>query len=103
MATGDLGAWGAIGGELLARLERLLASPEVARRVRVVLIHHPPVELDEHERNRRRAEYQRKLRVADSQISAGQDGSRTRGPWNRFPSSLHRLIIPQIICTEKYK
>ncbi len=43
VATGDLGAWGEVGADQLARLEALLANPEVARRVRVVLIHHPPV------------------------------------------------------------
>jgi len=41
--TGDLGAWGEIGDAQLARLEALLTSPEVRRRVRVVLLHHPPV------------------------------------------------------------
>jgi len=41
--TGDFGAWGRIGAEQLDRLAILLAAPEVARRVRVVLIHHPPV------------------------------------------------------------
>jgi len=43
VATGDLGAWGEVGADQLARLESLLAHAEVARRVRVVLIHHPPV------------------------------------------------------------
>jgi 3',5'-cyclic AMP phosphodiesterase CpdA len=43
VATGDLGAWGEIGAAQLARLEALLANPEIARRRRVVLIHHPPV------------------------------------------------------------
>jgi 3',5'-cyclic AMP phosphodiesterase CpdA len=41
--THSLGAWGRIGSEQLARLEALLTAPEVARRLRVVLIHHPPV------------------------------------------------------------
>lgn len=41
--TGDTGAWGEVGDEQRARLEALLTSPEVARRLRVVLIHHPPV------------------------------------------------------------
>jgi 3',5'-cyclic AMP phosphodiesterase CpdA len=41
--TGDLGAWGRIGDAQLARLEALLAAPELAGKTRVVLIHHPPV------------------------------------------------------------
>jgi 3',5'-cyclic AMP phosphodiesterase CpdA len=41
--TGDTGAWGEIGEGQRARLEALLTMPEVAKRVRVVLIHHPPV------------------------------------------------------------
>jgi 3',5'-cyclic AMP phosphodiesterase CpdA len=43
VATGDLGAWGEIGAGQLARLEALLGRPEVMRRTRVVLLHHPPV------------------------------------------------------------
>jgi 3',5'-cyclic AMP phosphodiesterase CpdA len=43
VATGDLGAWGEIGADQLARLEAALASPDLRDRVRVVLIHHPPV------------------------------------------------------------
>jgi 3',5'-cyclic AMP phosphodiesterase CpdA len=43
VATGDLGAWGEIGADQLARLEAALASPDLSDRVRVVLIHHPPV------------------------------------------------------------
>jgi len=41
--TGDTGAWGRIGSDQMMRLESLLTAPEVARRVRVVLLHHPPV------------------------------------------------------------
>ena len=41
--TGDLGAWGRIGEQQLARLAALLAAPELADKVRVVLVHHPPV------------------------------------------------------------
>jgi 3',5'-cyclic AMP phosphodiesterase CpdA len=41
--TGDLGAWGLIGDAQLARLEALLAAPELAGKTRVVLVHHPPV------------------------------------------------------------
>jgi 3',5'-cyclic AMP phosphodiesterase CpdA len=40
--THDPGAWGRIGAAQMSRLEAQLTSPEVARRVRVVLIHHPP-------------------------------------------------------------
>jgi 3',5'-cyclic AMP phosphodiesterase CpdA len=43
VATGDLGAWGEVGAAQLGRLEALLASPALAGKVRVVLIHHPPV------------------------------------------------------------
>ena len=43
VATGDLGAWGEVGADQLARLEALLGHAEIARRIRVVLIHHPPV------------------------------------------------------------
>jgi 3',5'-cyclic AMP phosphodiesterase CpdA len=43
VATGDLGAWGEVGAEQLARLEAVLGHADVARRIRVVLIHHPPV------------------------------------------------------------
>lgn len=41
--TGDLGAWGQIGDAQRQRLEALLTADEVRRRVRVVLLHHPPV------------------------------------------------------------
>ncbi len=40
--TGDIGAWGRLGEDQLARLESLLTAPEVRRRCRVLLIHHPP-------------------------------------------------------------
>ena len=43
VATGDSGAWGRIGDAQLARLEAMLAAPELAGKTRVVLIHHPPV------------------------------------------------------------
>jgi 3',5'-cyclic AMP phosphodiesterase CpdA len=43
VATGDLGAWGEIGAPQLERLEALLARRDLAERVRVVLVHHPPV------------------------------------------------------------
>lgn len=43
VATGDLGAWGEVGQAQMGRLEALLVDADVARRVRVVLIHHPPV------------------------------------------------------------
>lgn len=41
--TGDLGAWGQVGNAQCERLGELLTAPEVRDRVRVVLIHHPPV------------------------------------------------------------
>ncbi len=41
--TGDAGAWGRVGEGQLGRLESLLTAPEVKRRRRVVLIHHPPL------------------------------------------------------------
>jgi 3',5'-cyclic AMP phosphodiesterase CpdA len=41
--TGDLGAWGEVGGAQLARLEAALRAPALAGKTRVVLIHHPPV------------------------------------------------------------
>lgn len=43
--TGDLGAWGEVGTAQLERLEALLGHPALAGKVRVVLIHHPPVML----------------------------------------------------------
>lgn len=45
VATGDLGAWGEVGAEQLARLEALLSGPALRGKTRVVLIHHPPVML----------------------------------------------------------
>jgi 3',5'-cyclic AMP phosphodiesterase CpdA len=45
VATGDLGAWGEVGADQLARLEATLSSPALRDRVRIVLIHHPPVML----------------------------------------------------------
>jgi 3',5'-cyclic AMP phosphodiesterase CpdA len=41
--AGPFGAWGIVGDEQRARLEALLTTPEVAKRTRVVLIHHPLV------------------------------------------------------------
>ena len=43
VATRGLGAWGRIGGDQLARIEATLAAPDLRRRTRVVLMHHPPV------------------------------------------------------------
>ena len=43
--TGDLGAWGTIGEGQLARVEALLRAPALAEKLRVVLLHHPPVKL----------------------------------------------------------
>jgi len=43
VATGDFGAWGRIGEAQLGRLEGLLVAPALARKTRVVLVHHPPV------------------------------------------------------------
>lgn len=41
--TNDLGGWGEIGAAQRARLEALLGAPGVAGRLRIVLVHHPPV------------------------------------------------------------
>lgn len=41
--TRDLGAWGQVGAPQLARIEAMLLRAELRDRVRVVLIHHPPV------------------------------------------------------------
>lgn len=49
VATGDLGAWGEVGKAQLFRLEEFLRCKVVERKVRVVLIHHPPVMLRGHE------------------------------------------------------
>ena len=49
VATGDLGAWGEVGAPQLGRLEEALAAKELAGKVRVVLIHHPPVMIKEGE------------------------------------------------------
>ena len=43
--TGDLGAWGRIGAPQLERIEATLGHAELRGKVRVVLIHHPPVQL----------------------------------------------------------
>jgi 3',5'-cyclic AMP phosphodiesterase CpdA len=43
LPTGDFGAWGRLGPSQLGRLESLLTDPEVKRRRRVLLIHHPPL------------------------------------------------------------
>lgn len=45
VATGDLGAWGAVGEAQLARIEATLRGPSLAGKTRVVLLHHPPVKL----------------------------------------------------------
>jgi 3',5'-cyclic AMP phosphodiesterase CpdA len=57
VATGDLGAWGEVGAAQLARLEAALTDPALAGKVRVVLIHHPPVAIKhgEHRNLRDRA------------------------------------------------
>lgn len=41
--TGDLGAWGEVGAAQLARLERVLTSEPVRSKIRVIIMHHPPV------------------------------------------------------------
>jgi len=43
VATGDLGAWGSIGDPQRKRLATILTEPSFQKRVRVVLMHHPPV------------------------------------------------------------
>jgi 3',5'-cyclic AMP phosphodiesterase CpdA len=47
--TGDLGAWGEVGAPQLGRLEAALRDPALAGKLRVVLIHHPPVLIKEGE------------------------------------------------------
>lgn len=41
--TGDMGAWGELGSAQLGRLRELLLSHEIGDRVRILLIHHPPL------------------------------------------------------------
>jgi len=41
--TGDMGAWGEIGEAQLGRLRHLLLMPEIRERLRIVMIHHPPL------------------------------------------------------------
>jgi 3',5'-cyclic AMP phosphodiesterase CpdA len=85
VATGDLGAWGEIGPAQLARLESLLTSPELAGKIRVVLLHHPPV--------RQKGAETRNLRDRDALAAvlarAGADlvlhGHDHRDEWSRIP------------------
>jgi 3',5'-cyclic AMP phosphodiesterase CpdA len=41
--TGDMGAWGEIGEAQLGRLRDQLFSPELRDRLRILMIHHPPL------------------------------------------------------------
>jgi len=90
VATGDLGAWGEIGAAQLARLESVLARPEVARCVRVVLVHHPPVmhKGGEHRNLRDRAALTAVLaRAGADLVLHGHDhrdeSAVLEGPWGR--------------------
>jgi 3',5'-cyclic AMP phosphodiesterase CpdA len=68
--TGDLGAWGEVGAAQLARLEETLKSPDLAAKVRVLLIHHPPVAIKpgEHRNLRDRAELAAVLKRAGAEL-----------------------------------
>jgi 3',5'-cyclic AMP phosphodiesterase CpdA len=85
VATGDLGAWGEIGEAQLARLESLLTSPALAGKLRVVLLHHPPV--------RQKGAEARNLKDRDALAAvlarAGADlvlhGHDHRDEWSRVP------------------
>ena len=68
--TGDLGAWGEVGTAQLARLEETLKSPDLAAKVRVLLIHHPPVAIKpgEHRNLRDRAELAEVLKRAGAEL-----------------------------------
>jgi 3',5'-cyclic AMP phosphodiesterase CpdA len=70
VATGDLGAWGRIGDQQLARLEAILKAPELRELTRVVLIHHPPVlqKGAEHRNLRDRAELAEVLARAGAEL-----------------------------------
>lgn len=76
VATGDMNAWGMVGHGQLARLESLLQHDEVRRRLRVVLMHHPPVvhRLPEHRNLRDRAAFAAVLgRVGAELVVHGHD------------------------------
>jgi 3',5'-cyclic AMP phosphodiesterase CpdA len=68
--TGDFGAWGEIGAAQLVRLEELLAAPALRDKVRVVLLHHPPVvhRLPESRNLRDRAAFAATLRRAGAEL-----------------------------------
>jgi 3',5'-cyclic AMP phosphodiesterase CpdA len=68
--TGDFGAWGEVGAAQLGRLEQALAAPEIARKLRVVLIHHPPVVFKEgaHRNLRDRADFAAVLARAGAEL-----------------------------------
>lgn len=90
VATGDLGAWGEVGAGQLARLETVLARAEVARCVRVVLVHHPPVmhKGGEHRNLRDRAALTGVLaRAGADLVLHGHDhrdeSATLDGPWGR--------------------
>src|SRR5207237_10182417 len=90
VATGDFGAWGEVGAAQLGRLESLLARPEVARCVRVVLVHHPPVmhKGGEHRNLRDRAALTAVLaRAGADLVLHGHDhrdeSAVLEGPWGR--------------------
>jgi 3',5'-cyclic AMP phosphodiesterase CpdA len=91
--TGDLGAWGRVGEAQLARLETLLAMPEVKAHRRVVLIHHPPVvNRPGEDRNLRdRAALQAVLaRTGAELVLHGHDH---RDFWNELPGPGSRIPV----------
>jgi 3',5'-cyclic AMP phosphodiesterase CpdA len=70
VATGDLGAWGIVDASQRARLEALLTHRDVRDKIRVVMIHHPPVRLrgGEHRNLREREALAETLKRAGAEL-----------------------------------